>query len=203
MAATLVVDHPESLAVRAVSVDEYHRMIDGGILEEGEPIELLDGLLVRKDRGGAMVVNPRHRLVVHRLLGVSSELGRLGCHLELQSPITIAPSHEPEPDAMVVQGAADDYADRHPAPADVWSVVEVAASSLVRDRTTKLRIYAGAAIPQYVVIDLVHDQIEVHEDPDPREPRYRRVQTLGRGDVLELRAGPEARVTIAVASLLG
>lgn len=203
MAATLVVDPPASLAVRALSVGEYHRMIDGGILEEGEPIELLDGLLVAKDRGAGMVVNPRHRLVVHRLLTLGAALEPLGCHLELQSPITIAPSHEPEPDAMVVRGAAGDYADRHPGPDEVWSVVEVSESSLLRDRTTKLRIYAGAAIPQYVVVDLVHDQVEVYENPDPREPRYRRVETLGPDGVLALQCGRESRVTLAVAALLG
>lgn len=86
MAETLLVDRTEPIEVRTLSVDQYHRMIEAGILEEGEPLELLDGLLVPKDRGGPMVVNPRHRLVVHRLLAWAPELARLGCHLEIQSP---------------------------------------------------------------------------------------------------------------------
>jgi Uma2 family endonuclease len=33
-----------------ITVDQYHQMIARGILEEGAPIELIDGLLVEKDR---------------------------------------------------------------------------------------------------------------------------------------------------------
>jgi hypothetical protein len=34
-----------------ITVEQYHRMIDSGILPEDSSVELLHGLLVRKDRG--------------------------------------------------------------------------------------------------------------------------------------------------------
>lgn len=54
--------------IARLTVDQYHRMIDSGILREGEPIELLDGVLVYKDRSDRgedpMTVGKRHALAV-------------------------------------------------------------------------------------------------------------------------------------------
>jgi hypothetical protein len=54
-----------------------------------------------------------------------------------ENPITLPPSHEPEPDGAVVQGRPEDYLKRHPGPADVVCALEVADSSLRADRTIK------------------------------------------------------------------
>ena len=86
----------------------------------------------------------------------------LGCHLRIQDPITIHPSHEPEPDAAIVRGRPRDYADHHPEPGDVVSLIEISESSLEHDRTTKLRIYAAAGIPQYIILNLVDRRVEVY-----------------------------------------
>jgi len=46
-----------------ITVDQLHLMIDSGILHDGDPIELIDGLLMRKDRSARgenlMTHNPR------------------------------------------------------------------------------------------------------------------------------------------------
>ena len=40
-----------------LTVEQYHRMLEGGILHEGDPVELVEGFLVRKDREeGGMVL---------------------------------------------------------------------------------------------------------------------------------------------------
>jgi hypothetical protein len=186
-----------------LTVEQYHRMIETGILAEGEPIELLDGLLVHKDRGPAMTVNPLHALVVSRLARLVAPLEALGCYLRLQGPLTIAPRHEPEPDALIARGRPEDYARRHPEPADVSAVVEVADSSLERDRTTKQRIYATAAIPQYCLVNLESGQIEVYEDPDPDRGRYRVRRDLAPGDTLTLLLPDGGRSEVAVAAVVG
>ena len=59
---TTVRQEATSHQLLTLTVDQYHRMLETGILTEGEPIELLDGLLVVKDRGGGMTLSPIHAL---------------------------------------------------------------------------------------------------------------------------------------------
>jgi hypothetical protein len=83
---------------------------------------------------------------------------------------------EPEPDVAIVRGRLEDYSDRHPGPADVWLVIEVADTTLVTDRF-KAQLYAEAGIPVYWIVNLLERVVEVYQDPssgtDP--PRYESV----------------------------
>lgn len=189
-----------------LSIHQYHRMLESGILAEGESIELLDGFLVRKDRsatGGApMTVGPKHRLVVDKLMRYAVKLEREDCHVQIQAPLTLPPDQEPEPDACIVRGRPADYADRHPGPADVYCAIEVAESSLHRDRTTKQRIYARAGVPQYLIINLLERVIEAHEDPQPESGRYGLMRVLRIGDVAAVFVGTGTRVEVDVADWL-
>ena len=185
-----------------LTVEQYHRMLETGILAEGEPIELLDGLLVPKNRGEAMTVNPRHSLVVSLLQELASELEPLGCHIKTQSPITIEPDHEPEPDGLIVRGSPRDYIDRHPGPSDVSCLIEVSDSSLERDRTTKQRIFASAGIGQYLILNLADSRVEVHEDPRTSAGRYRTVRILQTGDTVSVQLPSGDMLDVEVARLL-
>jgi Uma2 family endonuclease len=188
-------------ALLPLSVAQFHQMLEAGILTDGEPVELIEGMLVRKDRGvagrGQMVHGPHHALVVARLQRLSAQVERFGCHARSQLPITLSDVDEPEPDLAIVSGAPDDYADRHPGPDEVIAVVEVADSSLVFDRTTKQRLYASAGIGTYWIVNLSDDCLEVLESPDREERRYTRRRDIGReatahlvlaGGVLEIGA---------------
>lgn len=202
---TLLLEQIEHSPAEVVplTVDQYHRMLETGILAEGEPIELLDGLLVPKDRGKGLTIKPFHRLVVSRLMRLAPRFEALGCHLQLQSPITIEPSHEPEPDGSVVRGSIEDYVDRHPGPADVTCLIEVSESSLERDRTTKQRIYAAAGIAQYVILNLADRRVEVYDEPLPSTGRYGSVQVLAQEDVIAIRIPGGEPVEVSVAQLIG
>lgn len=154
---------PSDLGVARLSVEQYHAMIDTGILRSGDPVELLEGILVTK-----MTKNPPH---VTACKLVASELTRLlprGFHVQTRDPITTHDS-EPEPDVAVVRGNARDYTNAHPTPADVPLVVEVADNSLRRDRGTKRRIYARAGIAQYWIVNVEARAIEVHRTPSGDE----------------------------------
>src|SRR3954469_25925940 len=91
-----------------LTVEQYHRMIDQGILAEGEPFELLDGFLVRKDRSPSgedpMTVGLEHVWSVKKLAKLDGKLGKLGCHMQTQQPVSLPPYDEPEPDGAVVLG---------------------------------------------------------------------------------------------------
>ena len=187
METVLLEEAVEPARVVPLSVEQYHRMRETGILEEDAPVELLNGLLVPRDRGGHdMPVSPHHALTVSRLMGLVPALEERGCHLRLENPLTIEPHHEPEPDGLIVRGRLEDYADRHPGPADVCCLIEVADSSLKRDRTTKQRIYAAAGIPQYILVNLADRRVEIYTEPDPREGRYESVRILGERGTIEL-----------------
>jgi len=189
-----------------ITVDQYHRMIAAGILEEGQPIELLEGILVRKDRsrsgGNPMTVGHEHVWVVYQLGELNERLKPHNCHIRTQQPITIPPDSEPEPDGTILRGPPDTYRQRLPGPADVLAVFEVADSSLHDDRTAKQRIYASAQLPRFIIINLVDRVIEVCTAPDPSQGRYAALQTLRPGQILPLPTGTEKFVDVAVEKLL-
>jgi Uma2 family endonuclease len=142
-----------------LTVEQYHDMARQGIFSDDEGVELLEGLLVRK-----MTVSPAHRRATYRLQNALRKWVPDSHYVESPSSVTLAAS-EPEPDAIVVRGSVDDYADRHPGPGDVALIVEVSDSSLRRDRRFKKAIYAKAAIPVYWIVNLIDRQIEVYSQP--------------------------------------
>src|SRR4051795_12956679 len=78
-----------------LTVEQYHQMIERGILEEGAPIELLDGFLVRKDRAKTgedpMTVGDDHIWAVENLRRVLRDAESLGHYLRLQQPVILPP----------------------------------------------------------------------------------------------------------------
>jgi len=155
-------------ALRSFTVDEYHQMILAGILKEDDPVELLEGWIRFK-----MPRNPRHDAVIDATQ--RALIARLpDRRVRVQSAITMQDS-EPEPDVVVAIGPARQYVSRHPSPADISLVVEVAESSLEYDRIEKGRAYARAGIPTYWIINLRDSAIEVYTAPSgPQDvPEYR------------------------------
>jgi Uma2 family endonuclease len=154
-----------------LSVAQYHELADAGILEDGDPVELIEGLLVQR-----MTKNPPHSSTVLRLQSLLPPLLPPDWHYRSQQPITLSDG-EPEPDGVIAARSISDYSNRHPTAADVALVIEVADATLARDRGIKLRSYARAGIPQYWIVNLIDRQIEAYSDPDPAaapEPTYRR-----------------------------
>ena len=193
---------PRPKAFVPLSVEQYHSMRETGILDEDEPVELIDGLLVYKDRGGVMPVSPLHSFVTQRMTRLAPAFEDQGCHLRLENPITLPPSHEPEPDGAVVRGRPEDYLERHPGPGDVCCVIEVADSSLRTDQTTKQGIYAASGIAQFVIVNLVEGRIEVYEEPNVAARCYGVARVLHRGDTIPLRVPGERTFGVPVADWL-
>jgi Uma2 family endonuclease len=169
------------LPVRRFTVDEYHQMIEARVLDEDDDVELLEGWIVPK-----MARNPAHDAVVSWVMNrrIAPRL-TLGWFCRGQSAITTVDS-EPEPDIVVVRGSELDYLARHPGPAELAMVIEVANSSLARDRAFRASIYASAAVPVYWIINLVDHQVEVYTDPTGPDasPVYRVRQDYHVGDVV-------------------
>ena len=123
----------------------------------------------------------------------------LGAHLRIQQALTLSPSNEPEPDAALVRRSEEDYAARPPTAADALCVIEVSDSSLSRDLGAKLRNYAQAGVPPYVVADLVNERVLVHTQP--ASDSYASIVELHRGEIVYVPTGA-ARVSLPVDRLL-
>jgi Uma2 family endonuclease len=151
------------------SVQQYHEMGRAGILTPASRVELLEGWLVPK-----MMKKPGHRIATEAVRRSLEKSLPLGWHVNSQEPITLSAS-EPEPDVTVIRGELRDYRDRHPGPADVALVVEVADSSLEDDRTLKKQIYARDGIQVYWIVNLVNNCLERYGEPSGPmdEPNYR------------------------------
>ncbi|MBW4601641.1 MAG: Uma2 family endonuclease [Calothrix sp. FI2-JRJ7] len=135
-------------------------MIRLGILTSDDPVELLEGWIIQK-----MPKNPPHRVANKLVRNALEEIVPAGWYVDAQEPVTLKDS-EPEPDVVIVQCDTRDYTERHPGSNDLALVVEIADSTLERDRTYKKRIYACAGIPVYWIVNLIEQQIEVYTQPD-------------------------------------
>lgn len=161
-----------------LSVDQYHSMVRSGILDEDSRVELLQGWLVP-----GKPKNPPHVVSTRYFRDSLESLLPPGWHVRCEQPITLADS-EPEPDLAVVRHQVRDYAKRHPVAADAALVVEVADTTLERDRSTKKRIYACAAIPYYWLADVTARRVFVWSQPlpDAAEPEYRDLRIYAPGE---------------------
>ena len=181
-----------------LSIAQYHQMVRSGILTDDDPVELLEGWLVTK-----MPKNPPHRLTTQLLREALAQLVPAGWYVDAQEPITTSDS-EPEPDVVIVRGDRRQYRDRHPGPAEVALVVEVADSTLQRDRTMKQRLYAAAGIVAYWIVNLVEGQVEVYEEPiNPVDaPCYARRADYRRGESVPLTLDGQVVGVVAVETVL-
>jgi Uma2 family endonuclease len=137
---------------------EYDRLIDLGVFQPGEAIELIGGELVVAEPQGAA----HYTAIVKTVKALEMAFGP-GWYVRMQGPLGLGDDSEPEPDIAVVRGDPGDYGRAHPARAAL--TVEVAEASLAIDRAHKGSLYARAGLPDYWVLNLVDRQLEVYREP--------------------------------------
>jgi Uma2 family endonuclease len=184
--------------VRRITVAEYHQMIDVGMITEDDRCEFVEGWLLPK-----MTRNPPHDFVIGELNRILGALSVDDWVVRVQSAISLSDG-EPEPDVAICIGPGRRYAARHPSAADTPLVIEVADTTLARDRGIKLRSYARAGIQEYWIVNLVDRQIEVYTHPraKARPPAYGLPVLLGENDNIRLTIQGKTLLTIAVRDLL-
>lgn len=191
--------------IEPLTVDEYHRMIRSGELPEDTSIELIHGFLTKKNRAAAgddpMTIGHLHVIAVQKFMRLAPQIERLGCYLQIQQPVVIAPDSEPEPDASIIAGKLEDHSDRLPRAKDACCIIEISDSSLAEDRTTKLQLYASAGIAQYLIINLVERNAELHTLPMKQAARYRKRQVFGTDETFTLILRKK-QISVAVKSIL-
>ena len=165
---------------RLFTREEYYRMAEVGILTCNERVELIQGEIIKMSPQGR-----RHRAFIDNLAHLLDQALAGGAIVSVQMPIVLFDDTEPEPDIQILRRRAVPYKDREAYADDALLLIEVAESSLTYDRSTKLRLYAAAGIPEYWVVDCSAESIEVHRMP----------QADGYRDVARV-AGPTATVAL-------
>ncbi len=172
--------------------DEYYRLEEMGLFVD-KRVELLDGEIISVPRP-----SPPHASCVTRIFTFMVRELKLAFSARTRAPIVLNEWSEPEPDVALCRFDADDYRHEHPKASEVHLVIEVADSSLAYARQRKTVAYAASGIPEYWIINLVDNRIEVFSDPDPVAQRYRQERSVFRGDTLTLPGG----ASLAAADIL-
>ena len=170
------------------SVDHYHKMIELGILEDFEKVEIIDGELVQK-----MTIGERHAYVVDFLNRFFSRRLPENILVRVQNPLRLSDFDEPEPDIVLTDLTKYDGR-RHPRPLETLIVIEVSDTSLKYDRETKLSLYAEAQIPEVWIINLINNVVEVHQQPDVG--LYRTVKVYSAGQTIESDVLPDINLDV-------
>ena len=185
-------------SIARFSVARYQRMIAAGVINNDDNMELLENYMVLK-----MSKNPPHDGTIDLVNECVRRVLPAGWLLRCQQTVALSDS-QPEPDFSVVRGNVRTYLTRHPVPADVGLVIEVADSSLLRDQRDKTRIYARAGIPVYWIVNLVDRRVEVYTLPTgpTAVPTYGAFQTVQPGDAVPLILDGVPAATVPAADLL-
>ena len=169
---------------------EYHRMAEIGILGEDDRVELIRGEIVEMSpigRRHVAFVNNLNQLLAVRLAGHA--------FVSVQNPVVLADDTEPQPDLAVIRHRPVPYKEREIYPDDVRLLIEVAETSLAYDRTTKLRLYAEAGIPESWVVDCTAESIDVYRAPST--DGYRDTSRVAGAATIALQAFPDVALTTA------
>lgn len=156
------------VTTKRFTIDEYHRLIELGFLQESdslrdgkaERIELIRGELIQ------IIAKGRPHTVCGSIL--CRQLDRLlgdRAVIRGQDPITLPNHSEPEPDVVIARGIDEDYLAHHPYPEDIFLVIEISDTTLDYDQTTKLEIYAESRIFNYWIVNLNARQLERYTQP--------------------------------------
>jgi Uma2 family endonuclease len=175
-----------------LSLPQYRRMAEIGILTKYDRVELLEGWLVARPPA-----SPAQATSTSITADVLQKLVPRELHLRTKSAISDIDS-EPEPDISIVDGPLEKYVERRPKSGEVQMVVEVSDASLDVD-LWKAGIYASYAVPTFWLVNLVDRQIEVHRGPLPAKRLYRerRIYEPGESTPVVFMDREVARVPVA------
>ena len=172
-----------------LTVEQYFALVDQGILEENDRVELLEGVVV------AMAPeNVWHANGVRWVARALTTAVGTRAYVDQQHCFIAGAFSVPEPDVAVLPGVMEDYLTHHPSQAHL--VVEVSDSSLSQDRLTKAGIYAAAGIPEYWIVSRRGEHVQISATPIVSERRFAMVRVARRGETITLATLPDVAVRV-------
>ena len=174
---------------RNFTVDDYYHLADVGILDEDDRIELIDGEIVLMSP-----INVPHAYCVKAFTREFYMTASEQAVISVQDPIHLNENSEPQPDVVLLRSRDDFYAEAHPTPDDILLLVEVADSSLNRDRQKARDTYAKHGIPEVWIANLPDGCVERYRNP--AEDGYQDVARFERGDGISPALLPNVRIEV-------
>lgn len=171
------------------TVDDYCRMHEAGIFMEDDPLELWDGDVIVMSAVGI----PHVFCVTTQSRMFDRQLGDRGI-VFVQQPVLLLPITMPEPDIVIARPPMEAYRTNRITPEDVLLIIEVADSSLVFDRDTKVPRYGREGMPEAWVWDLTSKRVLAYSDPGPEG--YSTMRIFGPGEVLSPLIFPDVRIPV-------
>ncbi len=179
----------QNLKLRQITVKEYDAMIESGVFNETDQVELLNGAIVEK-----MPKGTKHSAATDRIVRVFYRQFGETVFIRNQNPIWLDDFSEPEPDIVLAHPRTDEYEDSHPTPTEIYLVLEVSDSTLGYDRNIKGEAYSRAGIRQYLLLNVQEKTIEDYREPGA--DGYQAKQTYRLGQQFNLVAFPEVTISI-------
>ena len=142
-----------------LTADQLERMIEAGIIPEGDDLELIGGVLYK------MVKKEPHNFAVGQVAEALRRLLPTGFHVREEKSLRQDKRSLPEPDVVVAVGRSGDYRPQPPSTSEVPLIVEVCHHTQKADFQDKYRRYAAARVPVYWIVDLHHRRVEVFTRP--------------------------------------
>ncbi len=143
-----------------LSVHDFHKMGEAGILAEDDRVELIDGELI-----DMAAIGSAHAGTVIRLTDWFARALAGRALVSSQNPVRLDERSEPQPDIAVLRNRSDFYRQSHPGPSDVLLVIEIADSSLQFDRDVKVPLYARHGVPEVWLVDLNARRVSIYRRP--------------------------------------
>jgi Uma2 family endonuclease len=164
---------------------EYERLAAEGFFED-EKVELLFGVVVPMTP-----IDPTHSASTTRLHNTLVRAVGDRAMVRAQQPLAASDISEPEPDVAVVPHGNDWV--EHPQRA--FLIVEVARTSIRRDKGAKSLLYGLAEVDEYWIVNLVDEVVEVYRDRHDGEWRQR--TTHQRGATIAMLAFPDVQIAVS------
>lgn len=179
----------QTLKLRQITVEEYDLMIESGVFDENDQIELLNGVIIEKMPKGTKHAT-LNDIIATRLV---QKLGEKVC-VKNQNPIRLDEFSEPEPDIVLAELPFEKYFENHPLPTEIFLILEIADSTLGYDRNTKGLAYSRAGIRQYILLNVQEKTLEDYREPGA--DGFQSKQTLRAGQNFNLVAFPEISLSV-------
>ncbi len=179
-----------SIPHKLFTIDEYERMIEAGVFDEGVHVELIEGEIIEM-----RPLNPPHMAGVTRLNMLLNALLGMSAHVWVQNSIRLLNNSRPEPDIALIKWRDDFYEDQHATARDVLLLIEVSDTTLREDRLVKVPLYARAGVGEVWIVNLNERVVEVYSNVEAGG--YRDFRRAEPGETLPLPGGLQGEVSVS------
>lgn len=174
----------QTVKLRQITTQEYDLMIESGVFDETDLIELLNGVIIEKMPKGTKHATLNDIIATRFIKHLSEKV----C-VRNQNPIWLDDFSEPEPDIVLAKPPFEKYFENHPTPEDIFLILEIADSTVGYDRDTKGLAYARAGIKHYILLNVQEKTLEDYREPGA--DGFQSKQTYRAGESFNLVAFPE------------